>query len=113
MLDKQLGRFDHVVAMDSLIHYEPPDMHNALAAIAERTECSVLFTVAPRTTLLALMHRAGKLFPKQDRSPSIVPVPVKRLHHELPQRLHNWQVGRDHRIDCGFYKSHAQELLRQ
>ena len=113
MLDKQLGRFDHVVAMDSLIHYEPTDMHNALASIAERTEHSVLFTVAPHTTLLAIMHRAGKLFPKKDRSPAIVPVPVARLHHELPQRLDNWHIGRDHRIDSGFYKSHAQELLRQ
>jgi hypothetical protein len=32
------------------------------------------FTFAPRTPLLALMHSAGRLFPRSDRSPSLSPV---------------------------------------
>ena len=31
MLDPALGRFDHVVAMDSLIHYDGRDIARALA----------------------------------------------------------------------------------
>src|SRR4051794_27680582 len=44
MLDPALGRFDHVVAMDSLIHYAAADIARALAALAGRTEGSLVFT---------------------------------------------------------------------
>jgi magnesium-protoporphyrin O-methyltransferase len=113
MLDASLGRFDHVVAMDSLIHYESGDIVNALARLCEQTEHSVLFTVAPRTPLLSLMHKSGKLFPKKDRSPAIVPVAIKKLHEEFKQDdvLLHWLVARQNRVDTLFYKSHALELL--
>ena len=55
MLDKGLGHFDHVVAMDSIIHYDTEDAVNALAQLAERTSQSIVFTFAPRTPMLALM----------------------------------------------------------
>jgi magnesium-protoporphyrin O-methyltransferase len=115
MLDDQWGRFDHVVAMDSLIHYESSDMLDALSGLVDRTSHSVLFTFAPRTALLSLMHKAGKLFPKQDRSPSIVPIAITHLHKQLIQSFgeNTWSVARNHRIDSGFYKSHAQELVRE
>lgn len=115
MLDASLGRFDHVVAMDSLIHYEPADMITALERLAERTERSMLFTVAPRTPLLTLMHKSGKLFPKKDRSPAIVPVRIKTLHAQFSGSvaLSDWTVAREARVDTRFYKSHAQELVQQ
>ena len=34
MLDPALGRFDHVVAMDSLIHYRADDIVGVLAGLA-------------------------------------------------------------------------------
>lgn len=115
MLDEQWGRFDHVVAMDSLIHYESTDMLEALSGLVHRTNHSVLFTFAPKTPLLSLMHRTGKLFPKQDRSPSIVPVAIAHLHRQLMKKFgeNGWSVARNHRIDSGFYKSHAQELSQE
>ena len=70
MLDPALGRFDHVVAMDSLIHYSAPDAVRALAALAARTERSMLLTFAPRTALLSVMHAVGRLFPRGDRAPA-------------------------------------------
>jgi magnesium-protoporphyrin O-methyltransferase len=114
MLDPDLGEFDYVVAMDSLIHYEPADALSALSRLAARTAHSIAFTFAPRTPMLSVMHKAGKLFPKKDRSPAIVPVSVNRLQQDIDQasELANWCRGRDHRIDSGFYKSHAQELVR-
>ncbi|MFN7458772.1 MAG: magnesium protoporphyrin IX methyltransferase, partial [Gemmatimonas sp.] len=74
MLDPSLGPFDYVVAMDSIIHYELEDMVKALATLAPRVNERMLITVAPRTPMLSVMRAVGKLFPRSDRSPSIVPV---------------------------------------
>ena len=114
MLDPALGRFDHVVAMDSLIHYELPDALRALTGLAQRTERSVLFTFAPRTPALALMHAIGQLFPRRDRSPAIEPVPEKVLRRALITEpgLGAWQLARTQRVARGFYISQAQELVR-
>ncbi len=111
MLDPELGTFAHVVAMDSLIHYEPEDLVAALAQLASRTMHSILFTFAPRTTLLAAMHNIGKAFPKSDRSPAIVPVGESDLRERLA-RLSGWSIGRTRRIQSGFYTSQALELVR-
>jgi magnesium-protoporphyrin O-methyltransferase len=109
MLDPGLGRFDHVVAMDSLIHYRATDMARAVAALAARTEHSVLFTFAPRTPMLTVMHAAGKLFPRSDRSPAIEPVTAGHIRRLLQQD--GGALGRSERVDSGFYISCAQEVL--
>jgi magnesium-protoporphyrin O-methyltransferase len=111
MLDPELGTFAHVVAMDSLIHYEPGDLVAALSTLAQRTTGSILFTFAPKTPLLAAMHTVGKVFPKSDRSPAIVPVAEGELRERLA-RLQGWSIGRTHRISSGFYTSQALELVR-
>lgn len=111
MLDPALGTFDHVVAMDSLIHYQPEDLVAALTVLSRRTTRSILFTFAPRTRLLTAMQEVGKYFPKNDRSPAIVPVAVDDLCARLSS-LPGWSIGRTQRISSGFYKSHALELVR-
>jgi magnesium-protoporphyrin O-methyltransferase len=113
MLDPAHGDFDHVVAMDSLIHYAPADVVQVLAGIAARTRSSILFTFAPRTPALALMHAVGQLFPRGNRSPAIVPVGVTRLRAMLAAepRLTRWQAGRTQRVAVGFYTSQALELV--
>jgi len=114
MLDPALGRFDHVVAMDSLIHYRVADATRVLGALAARTQSSVLFTFAPRTALLATMHAVGKLFPRADRAPAIEPVAPGRIRQELTDApaLADWSTARTQRVDCGFYISQALELAR-
>jgi magnesium-protoporphyrin O-methyltransferase len=79
MLDKRLGHFDHVVAMDSIIHYDTEDAVNALAQLAERTSQSIVFTFAPRTPLLALMISVGRLLPRGDRAPWLEPMAEMRI----------------------------------
>ena len=113
MFDPALGRFDHVVAMDSLIHYMAADIVNALCAQAVRTTGSIVFTFAPRTTALAAMHNVGKLLPRGDRAPAIEPVGERDLQRRIGAegRLHGWHVGRSQRISSGFYKSQALELV--
>ena len=115
MLDPALGRFDHIVCMDSLIHYRTPDMVRAVAGLAARAERSVLFTFAPRTPLLATMHTVGRLFPRGDRAPAIEPVGASSLNRHLAKDagLMDWQAARSRRVSKGFYISQALEVLRK
>lgn len=113
-VDEQFGAFDHIVAMDSLIHYEPTDITRTIERLADRTSQSIVFTVAPKTPLLSVMHKAGKLFPNGDRSPAIIPIKTESLRKNLSENrmLSSWRAGRDARINSGFYISHAMEFAR-
>ncbi len=115
MLDPAFGRIDYVVAMDSLIHYSPADMTDALARLAERTERAVLFTVAPWSPMLATMHFVGRAFPRSDRAPAIVPVRHADLARRIAAepRLAGWRLARSERIVSGFYTSEAMELTAE
>jgi magnesium-protoporphyrin O-methyltransferase len=112
MLDAALGSFDHVVAMDSLIHYDEPDMVRILASWSQRTRQSMLFTFAPRTPLLATMRSMGRLFPRSNRAPWIEPVAEKSLRSHLHHGVPHFGAGRTQRVASGFYTSQAFELQR-
>jgi magnesium-protoporphyrin O-methyltransferase len=113
MLERSLGRFDYVAAMDSLIHYRAADAVRCIATLAERTHCGIVFTYAPRTPLLAAMHSLGRLFPRSDRAPSIEPVAPTLLCSLLDTdvSLQRFARGREMRVASGFYISQAQELV--
>jgi len=114
MLSAGTGRFDHVVAMDSLIHYSAADAINAISTLAARADASLVFTFAPRTPLLAAMHAAGRMFPRGNRAPMIEPLREDRLRRLLSgsSGLERWRQGRSARIASGFYISQALELAR-
>lgn len=114
MLDPALGRFDHVVAMDSLVHYPARDTVSVLAGFAARTAGSLIFTFAPRTMTLAAMHAVGRLFPRGDRAPAIEPVGYARLRRFIRSEsgLDHWRIGAIARVARGFYISQALELVR-
>ena len=115
MLDPSFGRFDYVVAMDSLIHYPAREMVEAMSALAARTSISMVVTFAPRTPALSVMHAMGRLFPRGDRAPAIEPVGEGALHRRLMAALgdEGWTRARTKRIESGFYKSQALELVRR
>jgi magnesium-protoporphyrin O-methyltransferase len=110
-----LGSFDHVVAMDSLIHYQAADVVQALCGLAARTHHSLLFTFAPSSPLLLAMHTVGRLFPRSDRAPAIEPVREGDLRRriERSEALRAWQPLRSERVASGFYTSQALELVRR
>jgi magnesium-protoporphyrin O-methyltransferase len=114
MFDTSLGEFDHVVAMDSLIHYGRADVVRVLAGFAARTRHSILFTFAPKTPALSLMWGIGRLFPRGDRAPAIEPLSETALRKALAAapELAEWRVGRTQRVSSGFYKSQAMELVK-
>lgn len=115
MLNPELGRFDYVVAMDSLIHYIAEDICRILSTLAARTDRSMAVTFAPKTPALALMHFVGGFFPRSDRAPAIEPVAEKKLRQVIAAEpaLNGWQAGRTHRVARGFYTSQALEMVRR
>ena len=106
MLGPELGIFDFVTAMDSLIYYSEPDLIGALTSLASRTRRDVLFTVPPRTPLLTTMWRLGRLFPRADRSPIMVPQSPRRLSG----RLATVSLAPVARVASGFYISQALKV---
>ena len=108
------GRFDHVVAMDSLIHYPAAEIAAVLSSFAGCVDRSMLFTFAPRTPALTAMHAVGRLFPRGDRAPAIEPVAEAAITRRIAAEaaLSGWTRVRTHRVSTGFYISQALELVR-
>jgi len=114
MLDARHGRFDAVVAMDVLIHYDAAHATRVLEQLAVRTDRKMVFTLAPGSRFLRTMLAAGRAFPRANRSPSIYPVDTAALVESLVARpdMRGWLVGRTARVSSGFYKSQAMEVFR-
>lgn len=115
MLSPALGSFDYVVAMDSLIHYSVEDIAMSVAALAARTRRGVLFTFAPKTPLLSLMHFTGRLIPRlTHKAPAIIPASENKLRSLLGDApaLDDFRIADSVRIDAAFYKSQAMAVLR-
>jgi magnesium-protoporphyrin O-methyltransferase len=113
MLEPAGGPFDYVVAMDSLIHYAPEDKIGVIAALASQARCGMLFTFAPRTAFLAVMHAVGRAVPRRHhRAPEIEPIAENRLRECLARHdgLQGWTLGRTRRVQSGFYVSQAMEM---
>ena len=106
MLDADLGRFDYALAMDSLIYYGAADIRAAITGLGARCDQALVFTVAPRTPLLMGMWYAGKLFPRSDRSPVMVPHAPATLARGVADSGRLADLGR---TASGFYISHALE----
>ncbi|MDG2474668.1 MAG: magnesium protoporphyrin IX methyltransferase [Paracoccaceae bacterium] len=109
MLSDEHGKFDYVVAMDSLIHYGPEDITVALEQLAKNTSNSILFTVAPRTVLLSSLLAIGKLLPRSDRSPQIEPVNHRTLNIYIKKKaiFKETEAQVLKRIKASFYVSEA------
>jgi magnesium-protoporphyrin O-methyltransferase len=104
MTDPRHGAFDYVVAMDSLIYYRAEDIADILNRIAARTTGAVVFTVAPRTPFLMTFFTVGKLFPRADRSPTMIPHALNTLSRHTGPGL-----ARIERVSRGFYISDCLE----
>lgn len=109
MLSPDLGEFDHVMAMDSMIYYEAPDLGRALAGLSTRVSQSIVFTVAPRTPFLMAFFGIGKLFPRADRSPTMIPHAPARIHKETSLAGALGTVSEVERVTSGFYISTCLE----
>lgn len=107
MLDAGHGRFDHALAMDSMIYYGAGDIADALDRTASRIGGKFVFTIAPKTPALMLMWRVGKLFPRADRSPVMVPQTSAGIAQALRARGAKGSLSEVERVQSGFYISQA------
>lgn len=117
MLDPALGEFDYCLAMDSLIHYDEPELIGALRGLGHRVRRAMVVTYAPATPVLRTLHAVGRLFPRRDRAPRIQPIGPNAvrygIHLDRAMAAEGWRVGRTERVQRGFYTSQALEVVRQ
>jgi magnesium-protoporphyrin O-methyltransferase len=107
MMDADYGQFDHILAMDSMIYYTAADIAGILNKAAPRLSGKFIFTLAPRTPLLMAMFRIGKLFPRKDRSPTMIPHSISAVQTEMQQAGVPGHLYGIERITAGFYISTA------
>lgn len=99
--------FDAMIAMDSLLYYQVDDIADLLVIAGARVRGPVVFTVAPRTALLMMMWRLGKIFPKADRSPAMVPQTTAAIGAALRVRGARGHLRDIRQVRSGFYISKA------
>lgn len=104
MTDEAHGKFDFVMAMDSLIYYRAEDIGSVLSRLGARTDRAIVFTVAPRTPFLMSFFTVGKLFPRSDRSPTMIPHAYSRL-----AQITGPGLTKVSRVSRGFYISECLE----
>ena len=73
-------------------------------SLGSRTARAVVFTVAPRTPFLMTFFTVGKLFPRSDRSPVMIPQDWRKLAAHTGGTL-----DRIERVTRGFYISECLE----
>ena len=112
MLDPSFGDFDHIVLMDSTIHYKSSNAIALVNELCKRATESIIFTFVPLTPLLAVKFALGKFFPKGERAPSIEPSSEDAICHLISQNLHGWKLSGMKRVSTYFYASQAVELRR-
>ncbi len=95
------GKYDAVVCLDVLIHYPRALFAQLASHLASLTRGPFIFTYAPHNPALALMHRIGGFFPKNQRRTNIQMIPERQVHAVLEQA--GMRVQRSERISRGFY----------
>ena len=112
---KNHGDFDHVVLMDSLIHYPEADAKAILSNLLERTRMGILFTMVPTNAFLKLKLLFGRLFPQSDRSPVLAPLDIKSFIKMFERRLKDkisFEINSVGQVNKWFYTSEAIELKK-
>ena len=107
MLEATQGAFDHAVAMDSMIYYSAPDIAALLGKASARVSGKFIFTLPPRTPALMAMFRVGKLFPRADRSPAMIPQTTAAVANALKAAGVKGRLAEVERVKSGFYISTA------
>lgn len=107
MFNPALGSFDYALAMDSMIYYGASDLGAILADFQPRLHGKMIFTLPPRTPLLMVMWHAGKLFPRSDRSPIMVPHTVQGVASAAREAKARGAIAEIGTVSGGFYHSMA------
>jgi magnesium-protoporphyrin O-methyltransferase len=78
-----------------------------LGKASPRVNGKFVFTLPPRTPALMAMWRVGKLFPRADRSPTMIPQTTAGVANALREAGVKGRLSEIERIKSGFYISNA------
>jgi magnesium-protoporphyrin O-methyltransferase len=90
-----------------MIYYSAADIAGILNRAAPRLSGKFIFTLAPRTPALMAMFRLGKLFPRKDRSPTMIPHSLPLVRRAMQEAHVPGTLTEVERITAGFYISTA------
>jgi len=90
-----------------MIYYGTEDIAGIVGSIAPRLSGKFVFTLPPKTPLLMTMWRLGKLFPRGDRSPVMVPHSSRGVAQALRAAGLPGHLREVERVTSGFYISTA------
>ena len=82
-----------------------------MTGLSERVRRSIVFTVAPRTPFLMAFWSVGKLFPRSDRSPTMIPHAPANLAKKTALHGATGQLTEIERVSRGFYISTCLEFV--
>jgi magnesium-protoporphyrin O-methyltransferase len=109
-LEATTGSFDAVVCFDVLVHYPLNLFENLCTHLAQRSKGLFLFTYAPYSRPLALLHWIGGRFPKSQRRTEIQMIPSAAVVSVLCSA--GMQVRRSLSISHGFYHVTLLEAVK-
>jgi hypothetical protein len=107
-------RFDHVVAMDSLIHYDAADACARCRGWPTAPRLDGVHLRAAHADAAGAMHTVGRAVPaRRPRAGDRAGGRARRCAGAgARRRAAAWHAGRTQRVASGFYTSQALELLR-
>lgn len=110
-LDELAGSYDLVACFDVLIHYPPELFGGMLAHLASLSSRTLIFTYAPHSPLLALLHRIGGFFPRSQRRSEIQMIRAELVQRSLAAA--GMQIVRTKRVGKSFYHVTLVESVRE
>jgi magnesium-protoporphyrin O-methyltransferase len=97
--------FDLVICLDVLIYYPEDQLARMIAHLASlqdpKVKRRIIFTYAPASIPLRLMHRLGRVFPHKQRATSLEIIGPNAVIRALAQA--NFRLNRQQHFSKGFY----------
>ncbi len=109
-LESISGSYDTVICLDVMIHYPEADALAMLTHLTSLAQNRLIFSFAPKTTLLVLLKKIGELFP----GPSKTTRAYQHRETVLVKHLASlgWQVQQRATIKSSFYFAWTLDLRR-
>ncbi len=104
------GPFDVVFCLDVLIYYPEEEFGNIIQKLSLLSPNRLIFTYAPASPALKVMHRVGRLFPRGHRSTSMEIIGKEAIERGLARS--GFRINRQRHFSKGFYHVVLAEATR-
>ncbi len=108
-------KFDLIVCLDVLIYYPEAELGRIIQSLAALQDHSsnrrIIFTYAPASRPLRLMHWLGRKFPRKQRATSLEIIGMSAVMRALNQA--NFKLKRQQHFNKGFYHVVLAEAINK